>query len=266
MLQIVEDAFAKINLTLDIVGESQGFHLLDMLVCSIDISDSVKVTYRDDMMIECTMNGFIQDERNSAVIAAKLICDTFKTNGFNIEITKRIPMAGGLGGSTADGVAVVRAVQKMLDLPNNKIDNKWLLNIGSDAPCMYGKGLKRVRGRGEIIDNIDYDIPYNVGYVSKVAVDTKDAYRMFDKLKLGSMQSTERLLSNINKSNFDIADYLTNDLLIPAITLCPELLSNINELKSYNPKAVSMSGSGGTIYGLFDKQVPVFLNSTKFLK
>lgn len=111
-MEIFERAKGKINLTLDITGESGGFHLLDMLVATIDLFDDVKITYRADDKIECVQDGKISDEKNSAYRAAKLMKDTFGTRGFTVEITKRIPLAGGLGGSCADGVAVVRGVEK----------------------------------------------------------------------------------------------------------------------------------------------------------
>lgn len=120
-MEIFERAKGKINLTLDITGESGGFHLLDMLVATIDLFDDVKITYRADDKIECVQDGEIADEKNSAYRAAKLMQDTFKTRGFTVEITKRIPLAGGLGGSCADGVAVVRGVEKMLGINHDFI-------------------------------------------------------------------------------------------------------------------------------------------------
>ena len=78
-MEIFERAKGKINLTLDITGESGGFHLLDMLVATIDLFDDVKITYRADDKIECVQDGEIADEKNSAYRAAKLMKDTFGT-------------------------------------------------------------------------------------------------------------------------------------------------------------------------------------------
>lgn len=84
-MEIFERAKGKINLTLDITGESGGFHLLDMLVATIDLFDDVKITYRADDKIECVQDGEIADEKNSAYRAAKLMKDTFGTRGFTVE-------------------------------------------------------------------------------------------------------------------------------------------------------------------------------------
>lgn len=263
---VSEFAPAKLNLTLDIVGESSGFHLLDMLVCSIDTGDTVTLSERKDKNIVCRMNGEIQNGSNSAVRAARLIMGTFKTSGFDIEIQKRIPMAGGLGGSTADGTAVVRAASKLLDINAKKITADWLINLGSDAPCMYANGLKRVRGIGQIIDFIDINLPYKVGYIANNAVDTKAAYALFDKLKIKGGNSTERAVGKMDNNSFDIAEYLSNDLFLPAITLCPEINSDLTKIKNYSPAAYSMSGSGGTVYGLFENTVPSSLLSAALIK
>ena len=166
-MEIFERAKGKINLTLDITGESGGFHLLDMLVATIDLFDDVKITYRADDKIECVQDGEIADEKNSAYRAAKLMKDTFGTRGFTVEITKRIPLAGGLGGSCADGVAVVRGVEKMLGINHDFITPEFLLKVGSDAPSMYFDGIKRVRGIGDKVDFIDIKLPYKVGFLAE---------------------------------------------------------------------------------------------------
>lgn len=250
-MEKVEKAYAKLNLTLDIVGESRGFHLLDMLVCTLDLYDEVTVSRRSDGRIRCLMDGVLQGENNSAVRAAKLLNDSFKTGGFDISIKKNIPLAGGLGGSTADGVAVIRAIVETMDINKNFITPQWLLQLGSDAPCMYENGVKRVRGIGEKVGFIDINLPYKVAFIAGSGVDTAAAYKLFDTLKLQGGDSTARLINEIGRSDFDVADYLSNDLFIPACKLNPGVLSASESLRRIGAKAVNMSGSGSTVYGLY---------------
>ncbi|UKI14988.1 MAG: hypothetical protein L6V85_03195 [Clostridiales bacterium] len=208
-MEIFERAKGKINLTLDITGESGGFHLLDMLVATIDLFDDVKITYRADDKIECVQDGEIADEKNSAYRAAKLMQDTFKTRGFTVEITKRIPLAGGLGGSCADGVAVVRGIEKNAGNKSRFYHaGVFLLKVGSDAPSMYFDGIKRVRGIGDKVDFIDIKLPYKVGFLAENEVDTTACFKMYDDMKLCGGNSTEQLIKEFSKGNANVTNML----------------------------------------------------------
>lgn len=263
-MEIYERAKGKINLTLDIVGESRGFHLLDMLVATITLSDDVKITYRTDDEILCFQDGGIADEKNSAYRAAKLMKDTFKTHGFTVEITKKIPIAGGMGGSCADGVAVVRGIAKMLDVKRGLITSELLLKVGSDAPSMYSDGIKRVRGIGDKVDFIDIKLPYKVGFLAENEVDTTACFKKYDDMKLCGGGSTERLFSEFSKGNTDVSGRLQNDLFIPAVRINPGVKTAYEKIGKSGSEAVSMSGSGGTVFGLFSGDVPDFLSTTEF--
>ncbi|MEG2456721.1 MAG: 4-(cytidine 5'-diphospho)-2-C-methyl-D-erythritol kinase, partial [Clostridia bacterium] len=107
MDEITLKAFAKINLTLDICGVSKGFHLLDMLVASIALCDDVRLVSSKDKSF-CFMDEKLADDKNCAMRALKLMQSNFKIGNYEIHIKKGIPLSGGLGGSTADGVAVVK--------------------------------------------------------------------------------------------------------------------------------------------------------------
>ena len=225
-MEIFERAKGKINLTLDITGESGGFHLLDMLVATIDLFDDVKITYRADDKIECVQDGEIADEKNSAYRAAKLMQDTFKTRGFTVEITKRIPLA--------------------------------------DAPSMYFDGIKRVRGIGDKVDFIDIKLPYKVGFLAENEVDTTACFKMYDDMKLCGGNSTEQLIKEFSKGNANVTNMLKNDLFLPAVRINPEVKKAYERILKTGADAVSMSGSGGTVFGLFSGDVPDFLVKTEF--
>lgn len=263
-MEINERAKGKINLTLDIVGESRGFHLLDMLTATIDLCDDVKITYRSDETIECFQDGRIVDETNSAYRAAKLMKDTFKTHGFVVEITKRIPMSGGLGGSCADGVATVRGISKMLMIRESLITTELLLKVGSDAPSMYCDGIKRVRGIGEKVDLIDTKLDYKVGFIAGSGVNTAQCFQEYDKKKTPCVHSTKKLISAMKRGDFQLKKSLHNDLFLPATRLNPEISETYRLIEKSGAEATSMSGSGSAVYGLFSGDVPEFLTSASF--
>lgn len=93
-MEIFERAKGKINLTLDITGESGGFHLLDMLVATIDLFDDVKITYRADDKIECVQDGEIADEKKQRVPRRK----TYERYVRNSRIHRRNHKADSFGG------------------------------------------------------------------------------------------------------------------------------------------------------------------------
>lgn len=262
---ITVNANAKINLTLDIVGKRQGYHLLDMLVSSIELADEITVIRRRDSLNYCFMDGNQADENNSALRAVYLMQDNFKLNGFEVHINKKIPMSGGLGGSTADGVAVIKAIAELMDIPRKKITNEFLLKIGSDAPCMYDTGVKRVEGIGENVTNFGYIWPYNAGIIAGSGVSTASAYELFDSMDLKGSNNTEDLINRLEKGNTDIKGLLNNDLLLPAVKLNSEIQTALDYMKTLNPIDVNMSGSGSAVYGLFEKEVPNKILKTKLI-
>ena len=101
-------AYAKINLTLDVFEKTNGLHLLDTVIAPVNLSDDVEVNFFEDKEVTCTMDGVLQDETNSAVKAARIMIEEYDLPGADITIQKGIPLSAGLGGSTADGVAVFR--------------------------------------------------------------------------------------------------------------------------------------------------------------
>lgn len=265
MKKITENAYAKINLTLDVKGESLGFHLLDMLVASVELHDDVTVTIRNDEIVTCTTDGRADSENNSAVKAANLMRERFGIKGCDVVVKKRIPVGGGMGGSAADGVAVVRALQKLCGISDKDIDNSFLLKIGSDAPAMYRKGVKRVRGIGEIIDFIDIKLPYKVAFIAGSGVSTAECFRRFDEMKIAGGNSTESLLENAGRDGFDIAEFLHNDLLPAATSLNEGVAEATESMISAGAKATSMSGSGSAVFGLLDENAETPFCETRFI-
>lgn len=256
MEKVSISAKAKINLTLDIVGRQGDYHILDMVVASISLADKVEIFSRNDSKCSCIMDGVLCDSTNSAIRACKMMQEQFKTTGFDIVISKKIPFSGGLGGSTADGVAVIAGIAKLLDINRKKISNEFLLKLGSDAPCMYDDGMKRVRGRGEIVDKLDFLPSYGVGIIAGTGVSTSQCYAKYDELGLCPTDDTLKLLQSLNKGEKEFYKFCSNALMRPSMELNPNIAQAVNKLKNSQAICVNMSGSGSAVYGLFDTDVP----------
>ena len=162
MYSCKEKAYAKINLTLDILGVKDGYHLLDSLVLAIDLYDLITVKKRKDGKIRLYSHGEgsegIPEEKNNAYKAAVAFQSEFSCGGAEISIFKNIPVGAGLGGSSADAAGVLNAMKKLFGVAPSPENERKILSVadrtGSDVRAMYLGGACRMRGRGEIVTNI----------------------------------------------------------------------------------------------------------------
>lgn len=231
---------AKVNLRLDINGVfDDGYHDLDMLMASISLYDELYVEKSQNT--EVFMDGVLQDEKNTAYKAAKLLEETF---GYKVKvcIKKHIPLKAGLGGSSADAAGVFFAYGKLygIDVDDMK---KLALQIGSDVVYMLKGGSAFVKCRGEIVSKAEF-VPLILVIAQKeYGGDTKDVYKEYDKQE-----------KNIeNPIQIDKIGKIYNVLQDPAIRLCPSIKETINHMKMFT-KNVVMTGSGSAVIGIFEHE------------
>ena len=140
MTTLYEGAYAKLNLTLDVLGKREdGYHDLKSVMQTISIRDDVEIDIGTGKpwSIQCSMEGIPCDERNLAWKAAKVYFDTIKKdpNGIEIRILKRIPVEAGMGGGSADAAAVLRALNRHYGEPLSIMALAELGSlVGSDVP------------------------------------------------------------------------------------------------------------------------------------
>ena len=154
MQEITEYAYAKLNLSLDVVSRLQsGYHELCMIMQSVSLCDDVKLSMRayDKISIKTDLYFLPNNERNIAFKAAQTFFDkTGLRHGVDIDIKKRIPVCAGMGGGSADGAAVLRALNKMNGLPLSANELEELgASVGSDIPFCICGGTALAKGRGE---------------------------------------------------------------------------------------------------------------------
>lgn len=162
MFSCKEKARAKINLTLDILGVKEGYHLLDSLVVALDLYDLITVKKRRDGAIRLYSHGenseYIPERENNAYKAAAAFQKEFSCAGAEINVYKNIPVGAGLGGSSADAAGVLRAMKKLYGINGSAENERRILEIadkvGSDVRAMYTGGVCRMRGRGEIVADV----------------------------------------------------------------------------------------------------------------
>ena len=184
-MKIRNKAYAKINLSLNVFNCENGYHNLDSVVCTVDLYDEITVSKRRDDKINLIMRGIGEDvlsgTDNNAYKAAKLFKETFNTKGMDIKIVKHIPLAGGLGGSSADIAGVLNALKELYDVDG---DVKPLADrLGSDSGYLLTGGYARIRGRGEVVDTIASNVEFWVVLLySETGVNTADCFKKYDEM------------------------------------------------------------------------------------
>ncbi|MDG2355470.1 MAG: 4-(cytidine 5'-diphospho)-2-C-methyl-D-erythritol kinase [Paracoccaceae bacterium] len=241
---------AKVNLSLHVVGKrSDGYHCLDSLVAFPRVGDEISM--EPSRNIDFRVIGRFADElkskKNLVLSAIDLLNHDGK--GASIILNKDLPISAGLGGGSSNAALVLRMLTKLWQQPLPSINS--LISLGSDVPACLDWDLKRMQGRGEILEKVV--APPTIWIVlanNGEKVSTRiifNAVQTFNNEGLG-------ILPIFNTAEIFL-DYLhgqKNDLESPALKLFPQIMTLLNAIRSTSGCKISrMSGSGATCFGLF---------------
>ena len=223
---------AKINLSLDITGvREDGYHLLDMLMTSVDIFDTI--TARKSHIPKVTMDGREVGGDNTAVKALKLLQDKFSI-AMQVDVVKGIPFSAGMGGSSADASGVFYCASKLWNIAIEEII-PLALKVGCDVPYMIFGGAARVQGVGEIITPVEIQ-PLTLVIAQKtVGSSTKDIYKKYDEAG-GERGEGKKYFNALERG---------------AVLLNPQIADAKADLLKHTQR-VFMTGSGSAYVGVFD--------------
>ena len=258
MTTLYEGAFAKINLTLDVLGKrDDGYHDLKSVMQTISIRDDVEIDVDTDKpwSLECDKAGIPCDERNLAWKAAKAFYEQTKltTSGIAIRITKRIPVEAGLGGGSADAAAVLRALNRHYGHPLSIMALAEVgAFVGSDVPFCTLCGTAMVEGRGERLRKLP-DLPDCCFVVCKpdFSSSTPELYRKIDEAEIPQHPNNQAMesallagdLGKIAENEFNVFD--------PLVTQEQLELNYIKSIfNSYGAVAYQMTGSGSAVFAI----------------
>ena len=254
-------AYAKVNLTLEITGREDGFHLLDSLVASVDLYDLVKAVKRKDELSSVTMRGMgsesIPPEKNNALQAAEAFSKAFGVNGVDITVFKNIPIGAGLGGSSADIAGVLLAMQKLYGIKDDRAVEALAETLGSDVKYMLRGGYARMRGRGEKLEPIEgvKDKLWLLLLCPACGVSAGACYRKYDELNAVdySFGNTVRAINALTAGDKEaLGACLKNDLYPAATALEEGVARTLAEAESFSPLGACMTGSGSGAFALFE--------------
>ena len=252
-------AYAKINLGLDVVRRLEnGYHEVKMVMQTVGIYDVLDFERTDGGIVITTDSGELPtDENNLIYKAAKLMMETYPiSGGVKIHLEKHIPIAAGMAGGSTDAAAVLKGLNALLQT-GLSVRQMCRLGeqLGSDIPfCLIG-GTCLATGRGEKIRRIE---AMPEGYLVLVKPDfgisTPWAYAHFDPQAVQRRPDVEAMRRAIRSGRLSaVGDEMVNLLEPAALSEYPILSTIKEELRRQGAAGVLMSGSGPTVYGLFER-------------
>lgn len=265
MSAITLPAYAKLNLTLDILGtRPDGYHELDMVMQAVSLHDDVTLTINTGTpwVLTCedeggiSLSGIPCDERNLAWKAAQIFfrAASLPDPGMKIHIIKRIPEQAGLAGGSADAAAVLRGLN---DLYGKPFDTEALCALGaqcgSDVPfCVLGS-TARVKGRGEVLFPISLGtVQHYVICKPDFGISTPKLFALSDQHPAQEHPDPESLLAHLQANdNQSAGPLLCNVLEQVAVLEHPQILAIREDLLKAGSCGARMTGSGSAVFGLF---------------
>lgn len=258
MTTLYEGAYAKLNLTLDVLGKREdGYHDLKSVMQTVSVRDDIEIDVGTGKRwcLKCDKEEIPTDERNLAWKAAKVYCDTlgYDPNGLEIRITKRIPSQAGMGGGSADAAAVLRALNRHYGEPLSIGALAELgAQIGSDVPfCVVG-GTCMCEGRGEKLRKLP-DMPDCIFVVCKpdFSVSTPELYRKIDEVAIPKHPNNQAMESAILAGDLEKVAHNLYNVFDPVVTQEHLELNYIKSLfHQYGAVGYQMTGSGSACFAI----------------
>ncbi len=254
-------ALAKINLGLDVLGKREnGYHDVRMIMQSIYLYDEVRLDRSEEPGIRVKTNlGFLPTgEGNIAYKAAQMLKDEFGIGpGIDITLNKHIPVAAGLAGGSTDAAAVLFGLNRMFGL---KLTREQLMErgvkLGADVPYCIMRGTVLAEGIGEELTVLP-DMPKCTVLIAKppVSVSTRIVYEALDAGEIVDHPDIDGIIEGLKAGNLKkIASSMGNVLEGVTIPMHPVIEQIKEEMKAAGALNAMMSGSGPTVFGLFENR------------
>lgn len=266
-------ANAKVNLSLDVVRRREdNYHDLEMIMQEIDLADKIfiKEIDVDEIRVLCNRDDIPTDETNIVYKISYTIKNRFNIDkGLEIKIDKNIPIAAGLGGGSADAAATIKGLNKLWNLNMSEQDMIDISKpLGADIPfCIIG-GTAVARGIGDKLTKISGLKETMILLVNpEIGVSTKFVYQSLNLDVIEKRPDTGKLVDAIQANDLNyIANNMVNVLETVSIKEYPLIDKIKEEMIQYGAIGSLMSGSGSTVFGIFDDESAIDNAEKEFRK
>lgn len=255
------NAYAKINLTLDVTGKRpDGYHTLDTVMQTVSLWDELELIPKEEPGIRLVSSHkyLPENEKNTAYRAARLFfdhCGMPEETGLEISIKKHIPSRSGMGGGSADAAAVLRGLNDMYDMGMPQEELMELgASIGADVPFCVAGGACRCTGIGESLEPVP-QMPDCHLLICKppAGMSTPRAYTLMDQYPLSSNRATPKMVTALKSGDLrQVAGALGNrfDETMKLV----QVRQIKKTMTSAGAMGAMMTGSGSAVFGIFDTQ------------
>jgi 4-diphosphocytidyl-2-C-methyl-D-erythritol kinase len=252
-------ARAKLNVFLRVLGHrDDGYHELQSLVVPLSLVDDVVVSPADRLHVDIVGASDApamvpSGGLNLALVAALALAEACAvSDGAEIRIHKRIPVAGGLGGGSADAGATILALDELWGCGLGRAALAAIgARVGSDVPATLAPGAVVMSGRGERLEDVELPVAWWVVVPMPFGVRSPDAYRWWDETEAAPGRDPSELIDAARAGDVDrLGSSLFNDLEAPVFAHHPELAETKRRLLETGALGAVMSGSGSSIAGL----------------
>lgn len=251
-------AYAKINLTLDVIGRREdGFHTLDTVMQTISLYDEVELLRGKAPGIRLrTDKAYLPvDEKNTAYRAARLFLERrgLEREGLEIALTKWIPSRSGMGGGSADAAAVLRGLNQLFEAGMSLEELQALgAQVGADVPFCVRGGCCRCTGVGEVLEPLP-SLPDCVLVVCKppAGMSTPRAYALIDRYPLLKKRATPGMIEALEAADLRLiarrlANRFDETMGLTQVRAIEKTMFSAGAL------GAMMTGSGSAVYGIFN--------------
>lgn len=250
--KMLEFANAKINLGLNVLYKrADGFHELESVFYPVNIFDSIEILDAEELRFSVYGINIPGDASDNLCIKAfKLLQAEHHISNVHIHLLKNIPFGAGLGGGSADAAVVLKMLNKKFQLNLNVEQlEKYAAQLGSDCAFFIKNSAQLARGRGEILESVDLDLSQKSFLLIKpnFGISTKEAYE-----NIRTNDKNEPIREIVSARVEDWAGRLKNDFEEALFPKYPSLAKIKNELYEQGAIYASMSGSGSTMFGIFN--------------
>ncbi len=259
-------SFAKVNIGLNVLEKRpDGYHNIETIFQELDYHDSITLSKKDTGCDFSSNVGWLSNNDSNLCVKAWIKFSSFFNiaSGISISLEKHIPAGGGLGGGSSNAAAILSGLNKLFQT-NASVDDLISIGrtIGADVPFFIQGGTQLGEGVGEKLTKLNRHISGTyLLVIPDVSIDTSWAYSEL-KNYLDS-DTVPHNFANLFRGDDSPLELFENDFELVVIPTYPEI-GRIKELiRSYGAKYTSLSGSGSTVFGIFDKEADAKLAESK---
>ena len=251
---------AKVNIGLKVLSRRKdGYHDIVTIFQEINLFDIIYISINPlGCNFNSNVNWLINDKSNLCITAYEAMKKIFDINGINIDLTKNIPRGSGLGGGSSNAASVLKGIRQLynLDISDNELEN-IAAEIGADVPFFIRGSIQLGEGVGDRLTPLKINI--NGKYliiIPEIIINTFWAYSQFKKNLDSSLSSINFAGLSIGKTiSLDMLKLFENDFESIVVPTYPEIGKIKEKLHALGARYASLSGSGSTVFGIFNDDV-----------